>query len=353
MKQMRTITGRFVRMEDGKQVPASNGVLRLELLLPWGCTLSEVQPVGEGVEQYRIPVTEEMRKRWRAEHHWMPQEELAAAEDEEFKPTYAIERFLIRNIELDENGCISAGTEVVGNDELTVDTTYHATVTVERSTCFSEEIRIAGDEPVDIYEAVLREPEPKLPVPTDREVELAANAAIVRDGTARVGKKNRIGFFAGTIHCPTSRAEAVSLPSIEQGVFGVLGFRLPTDAVINRVSILIEAASKGTLLIALYDASGRKHCETGIDVSQVGPASAIFPTEINLSEGDYFLAWASDEKREAQLRGLGALDQLNLMNASGAPVMGMGKAAPDRTLPETLGRITSNAAAPILAYLKE
>jgi hypothetical protein len=356
MKQMRTITGKFVR-HDGR--PASYGVLRLELLLPLGCTWPEVEPIGDGVEQYRIPVTEEMRKQWRAEHHWMPQEELAAAETEEFKPTYAIERFLIRNIELDKNGCVSAGTQVLGNDELTGDTTYHATVTVDRvsgrdSTCFSEEIRIAGDAPVDIHEAVLREPEPEVPAPTARETERDKAARIVRDGTLPVTKRNHIGFFAGCIHCPTASAGSVSVPALDRGLFGVLGFPLSSASVVNAVSVQVDTAGKGTLHVGLYDFSGRKRLETTIDLSQPGPASGVLPAEVILGVGDYFLAWGSETTCSAELRALGVSDQFELMNASGATVVGRGTGTRgDQRLPDLLSIISRDRdVRPILVFLK-
>ena len=291
---MRTITGRFVR-NDGK--PAAHGFLRMELVAE-ECELHELSPIGYGAERYRTPVTEEMRKQWRTDHHWMSEHEMTLAEAEEFKPQYIFLPF--EEFRLNADGCIPVGTQVLGNDELTGNTTYRATVDVPQqscpgrdSNCFREEVRITGDQPVDIHEAVLREPEPEIAPLSSRELELAADAAIVRDGTLRLGKKNRIGFYAGAIHCPAARAESVSLPSLEQGVFGVLAFHLPMAALVNRASVLIDAAARGTLFIGVYDASGRKHCETEIDLSQSGLASGIFDTAVNLSEDDYFLAWAT------------------------------------------------------------
>jgi hypothetical protein len=361
---MKTITGRFTRY-DG--TPAAYGVLKLELVSEEG-ELHELVPFGEAAASLQIP-DEEFRQDWRDEQRRFgcTEEEIAKEETVRFQPEYDIHRIREMQVDLDADGRIPIGTVVVGNDELSGRTFYRASVDLPQhlcpglsTTCFKEEIRIAGDEPVDIHDAVIREPEPEVPPPTPRELELAADAAIVRDGTPRFGKKNRIGFYAGTIHCPTSNAGSVTVPALDTGVFGVLAFHLPMAALVNRVSVLIEAASKGTLFIALYDASGRKHCETGVDLSQSGPASGIFPTAVNLSEGDYFIAWATRTTCGAQLRCLGVLDQLNLMNASGAPVMGIGRAAPGGALPDTLGRIRTGGPhssygqtfGPILAYLK-
>ena len=188
----------------------------------------------------------------------------------------------------------------------------------------------------------------------------------MRDGRAKFGKNNRIGFFAGIIHCPTSRTESVSLPCLENGRFGVFPFSLPFPAVVNRVSILVDRAGEGTVLIGIYDASGKKRCEVAVDISRMGPAIGIFPNTVNISEGDYFLTWGSDTKCDAELRGIGVIDQLNLLNASGTALMGSARSQPGRTLPDTLGVITPNSPsseyrpnsiygptyAPILAYFK-
>jgi hypothetical protein len=137
----------------------------------------------------------------------------------------------------------------------------------------------------------------------------------------------------------------------------------------NRVSILVDKAGKQNAIVGLYDASGRKvpDATVTIDISNVGPAMGIFPSTVNLSEGDYFLAWGTDIGCGAELRSIGAaaIDALNLLNASGAPLMGTARWV-GSTLPDVLGVITPNSPssvytpnskygptyAPILAYLK-
>jgi hypothetical protein len=274
---------------------------------------------------------------------------------------------------LGSSGELPSGACVRGTDEIQpAGSRYSLEVSQMRGTHFRHyysrgQVEITGDGPVDLTPPP--EPEPEVIDPfagwSPRARELwAADAAIVRDGTMKFGKKNRIGFFAG-VQCPTSSAGSVSLPSGENGIFGVFPFSLPFAAVVNRVSILVDTADKGAVAIGIYDASGSKRSDVSIDVSRPGIAAGMFPNEVNLSEGDYFLAWRTDRVCSAQLRGISVLDQLNLLNASGVTLMGVGRSQPGGALPEMLGVIVSNATsrgwygttyapiyAPILVYFK-
>ena len=159
------------------------------------------------------------------------------------------------------DGSIPPGFCARANDELLPAGSYYD-IEVEDARYFNERVEITGDEAVDLTPPP--EPEPVILDPyaglSPRERELkAADGAIVRDGTMKFGKKNRVGFFAGSIHCPTSSAGSVSLPSGENGIFGVFPFSLPFAAVVNRVSILVDTGDKGTAVsVGLYDASGSK-----------------------------------------------------------------------------------------------
>lgn len=343
---MRTITGRFVHSGSGK--PAIFGKLHLELL-DEDDDVENIVPLGELEEKLRIPLDEGYRLEWREERKtrgWTD-EEIATDEAVEFKQEYEIPDSY--DFSLDGDGRTKPGTQIIGNDELSGNTSYHITVAVEgpewvgfNRVCFEHRLRITGDLPVDLNE-IVREPEvdPDAHLsPRERELK-AADAAIRRDGTARFGKKNRNGFFAGTIHCPTSNAGAVRLPARESGKFAVFPFSLPFSTVVNRVSILVDTASSGFVLIGVYDASGKKRCEGEIDLSRVGPATGIFPNTINLDEGDYFLAWGTDLYRDAEVRGVGVIDQFNLLNASGTALMGTARWRGE-ILPEILDAITPN-----------
>jgi hypothetical protein len=284
------------------------------------------------------------------------------SDDELWEPGY--------HCTLGHGGKLPSGACVRGNDEIEPEGSYYE---VEAEACdsrhnytyhyFNERVEITGDEAVDLTPPVEPEPEAFDPYahlsPRERDL-MAVDGAIVRDGTMKFGKKNRVGFFAGSIHCPTSSAGAVSLPSGENGIFGVFPFSLPFAAVVNRVSILVDTADKGTATIGIYDASGSKRCDVSIDVSRSGLATGIFPNGVNLNEGDHFLAWRTDKVCNAQLRGIGDIDQLNLLNASGVALMGTGRSQPGGTLPDMLGVIAPNASrnlagptyAPILAFFK-
>jgi hypothetical protein len=350
---MKTIKGRFCTSSGA---PASNGRLTLELMSEE--PFHELTPIGDAAKDLLVPIDEEFLKTWRKKESWRTPEDLAAEEAKQFAPTYDIPPTY--EFDLDEDGRIPAGTVVVGNDELAGNTWYRAVATMPPPSNVSigpndscrpvvyrnEELKIEGDAPIYLL------PEPEIVPPTPRELELAA---IVRDGTPRLGKKNRNGFFAGPIHySPTTIADPVSAPSLDRGEFGVLGFTLPTPAVVNRVTVQIDAASSGTLLVGLYNVNGSKVVETQIDLNQQGCATGIFASEVNLTEGDYFLAWATRTRWAGRLRGLGFTEQLNLMNASGSPTIGAGRSADRKTLPSTLGefKFSGTDVKPILAYFK-
>jgi hypothetical protein len=349
---MRTITGQFGTSNGN---PAAFGYLNLELIRePSEDEQEDIVPFGELAESLKIPIDAEDLKDWREVEKSLGRtdEQIAADEAIEFKQKYDIPDSY--DFRLDAYGRIRAGTQVIGNDELSGDTSYRITVTATADTsrgfnpvCFRETPKITGDSPVDLNEIASRKPQvdPDAHLSPRERALKAVDAAIMRDGSVRISKKNRIGFFAG-IHCPTSSAGSVSLPSSENGQFGVFPFTLPFSAVVNRVSILVDTAGKGAVAIGIYDAGGTKRGDVAIDLSRSGLATGIFPDKVDLCEGDYFLAYGTDTVCDAQLRGIGVIDQLNLLNASGVPLMGTGRSQPGHTLPVTLGVIIPNAPRP-------
>jgi hypothetical protein len=100
------------------------------------------------------------------------------------------------------------------------------------------------------------------------------------------------------------------------------------------------------------DANGNKVCSAAIDASQAGMLTGEFAESVNLSPGDYYLAWASEAKVEVQTFNTGA-DQLALMNAGATVVAGVGRCDGGNALPDKLGALTPRtSSAPILAYFK-
>lgn len=343
---MRSIKGQFVMRHNDK--PASFGTLKLKLVSEEQ-ELEDIVPVGEAVERLLIPVSEKEREEWRArQESSMTPEQIAVEEAEVFKPEYRIP--FSREIPLDIEGSVPPGTQVVGNDELSGDTYYLAVVTVPQhlcgafaTECFKAKIRITGDAIVDLHEAIIREPEPEIIPPTARELELKAEERIVRDGTLRLGKKSHLGFAVGPIDLPVALTESVEVPS--GGTFGFYGVNLSSSRLVNRVSVWVEQTSsqgRDDLLIAIYNTNGSKVVETKIDLGKPGSTTGIFPSEVTLPEGDYFVAWKARDYWHGRLRGFAP--QLDLMNAAGAPVAGFGQSSDRETLPPTLGGFAAKIA---------
>jgi hypothetical protein len=88
-------------------------------------------------------------------------------------------------------------------------------------------------------------------------------------------------------------------------------------------------------------------------LNQTGYATGIFPSEVHLPEGDYFVTWATRSRWNGRLRGLGFTEQLIMANASGSPTFGVGS-ADGKSLPPTLGefKFSGTDVKPILAYFK-
>jgi hypothetical protein len=343
---MRTITGRFTRRHDGQ--PAAYGTVKLELIPEE--PLADIVPLGEQAERFKVN-NEEWRQQFREElRAYTPEHQIAVEEAERFPVEYDFRKEY--EFRLDADGCLPPGAEVLGNDELSGTTSYYVTVNAPQqdcagyvTECFREELRVVGDNPVDLQEAVPREPKVEIAL-SPRERDLAAQAAIVRDGTSKFGKKNRTGFYAGTIHCPPTSGGTVIAPSLERGWIGTVSFHLPMDAAVNYVSALVDVPAPGELLVGLYDANGGKRLETEIDLNHHGAATAILPATIQLTEGDYFLAFATKQSSRAQLHAIwpkDQLDQLGLMNAGGAPVLGTVRSASREELPAVLGQIVRAA----------
>jgi hypothetical protein len=150
---------------------------------------------------------------------------------------------------------------------------------------------------------------------------------------------NYFGFFAGSISRPENVGCSTLLPD---ETFGAFGFTLPSKAVVNYVSVRALGVSQpGKYLhVGLFDTNGNKVCAAVIDASRPGMVTGEFADTVNLSPGDYYLAWASEAKIEVPSFGTGA-DQLALMNAGGGVVVaGVGRCDGDNALPDKLGALT-------------
>jgi len=265
-------------------------------------------------------------------------------------------------IQLDENGAIPAGTEILANDELRPAGTYY-TIDVwhgNGGTFYRGWIKIVGPSPIDLTAIAFEESVTPGPEPddTDEPEPRRAMPSPRKPGT------NYIGFVGGVVHPPASSGTC-TLPAIKEsigtftgnaGIFGVFGFTLPFKSVVSRVSIIVDTPQSGNrVLVGLYDAGGNKVCATSIDASVSGVATGEFESAVNLSAGDYFLAWT------AVISGVKAFsvgvdsNQFGLLNAAGGAVVLGTARIPDGTwvLPDKLGPISpSTSYLPILAYFK-
>ncbi len=253
-----------------------------------------------------------------------------------------------KEIELDSDGRIPDGTEIVGNDELTpAGTAYHMSVYDCRLGYlkqYSGWIRITGDEPIDLS-AIEREQHADIIDTTPLLKPRREPPSPRKPGT------NCLGFFTGSINCPENTGCCTLKP---YGTFGVFAFTLPFPATVNYDSIFVAGVRRGRHVeVGLFDVSGNKVCSALIDTDHTGVRTGEFDDAVNLVPGDYFLGWASDAEIEVHSLGEGYADQLALMNAGGgAVVAGVGQSR-DNALPDKLGVITPGLpSAPILAYFK-
>jgi len=273
-------------------------------------------------------------------------------------------------IPLDENGAIPEGTQIAANDELEpAGTSYEVCVHLDSYRYVSANRHyIVGEGPINLN---------ALPLASDvdkAEKEAADAAEEVRERERRYelypwlkpipprtlpaqrkSGTNYLGFFAGPIHAP---ANVGSCTPPTGKAFAVYGFTLPFKAVINCVSIYVSAVRPGLghhVIVGLYEANGKKVCSTVLAASKAGISSAEFESAVNLSAGDYFLAWsASNEEIKVHSIGANYRDQFELANGGeGATVVGTASGLRGNTFPDTLGAFTpSPSVVPILAYFK-
>jgi hypothetical protein len=261
----------------------------------------------------------------------LPRAAVTEEEKEEFRWSHKSYGFT-----LDSDGRIPPGTEILGNDELTGNTVYDVTVSTGLRACdyyYRQSLKITGPGPIDINAII---PEGFVPEPEPEPVKPPRFVAPRKPGSTA----NHVGFFGVTISYPPG-TKSISVPSLEQQVFGVCAFTLPFRAVVGCASIIVDSAAQGAdnkLIVGLYDASGKRVCATAVDVCN-GMATGEFETPVNLPAGDYHLAWGvARHSTTLQIRCIDVdRDQIHLVNAGGgATVFGFGKIRSGDSLPEKL-----------------
>jgi uncharacterized protein YuzE len=203
-------------------------------------------------------------------------------------------------IQLDENGKIPDGTEILANDELTPGTYYNVTAEgihgIHYLDYYNESLKIVGTSPINLNELV--------PIPAD-EVEKLQKAAnpfynppAPEPGPVapplpakRVPGANYSGWWGGVVY-PAGHGDCMTIEREER-----YPFYLPFKAVVRQVSILVDVPHPGrgaTVTVGLQDVvSGKKVCTT-IKASKQGIVTAFFDEAVILNQGEHILSWSAD-----------------------------------------------------------
>lgn len=285
-------------------------------------------------------------------------------------------------IQLDANGAIPAGTQILANDELHPDGTYYH-VRITSGNGYYEQFQLIGSSPININ-ALVPSPLNVAAGTQAKNIELQTNGTdnvsqtklnlhssdgsvtITDDGHGDINLQSsggggggggvptsHVGFFAGPIHAPST--QFASVPADVGGTgLNLLAFTLPFNAVVNRVSIFVDTpASGGLVYVGLYDMGGNKICDVAINASSGGRATGVFPSTVNLMAGDYFFAWAGNQHGvQVHAIGVNDADQLSLMNA-GNGLAGTAGYISGGALPATFTNFvpsTLSFTPPIMAY---